>query len=113
MIRGCRTRPAGSTGVGAAIAVPRKSEARNLRWREEEGHPVQLVKTQTHRRGPREDAIDAIECDVFYFTSLSIMTHLTDALSGIVRQFYIDPAHFPDGWIVVGSQLGWTSIATW
>jgi len=41
------------------------------------------------------------------------MTHLTDALSGIVRQFYIDPAHFPDGWIVVRSQLGWTSIATW
>jgi hypothetical protein len=24
------------------------------------------------------------------------MTHLTNALSGIVRQFYIDPACFPD-----------------
>jgi hypothetical protein len=41
------------------------------------------------------------------------MTHFTDALSGIVRQFYIDPAHFSYRQIVVGSQFGWISIATW
>jgi hypothetical protein len=40
------------------------------------------------------------------------MTHFTDdALSGIVRHFYIDPIAFLDNPIV--SQLGWISIATW
>jgi hypothetical protein len=39
------------------------------------------------------------------------MTHFSDAVSGIVRHFYIDPARFPDSPIV--SQLGWICIATW
>ena len=105
----------GRSWVGAAIAVPRSAKSKSGR-----GSVLLLRprKTPAHRRGPSEDAIHAIEYDRYVYvvppTLLStIMTHFSDALSGIVRQFYTDPVHFSDHLIVVGSQLGWISITTW
>jgi hypothetical protein len=38
------------------------------------------------------------------------MTHLTDALSGIVRHFYVDPVDFLDNPIVCDSSAGPPSL---
>ena len=87
------------------------------RFEGEDDHPrvYSANSTQAHRSGPSE-----VHYRFFRVQHLQAippshitidMTHFTDALSGIVRHFYIDPAAFLDNPIV--SQLGWTSIATW